>query len=102
MKRKSRRQSEDFKDIELNIMPFIDIFSLLNTFLLFSAVFLSVGVIEVQVPFLTNAAPDTKQENTRERKINIDVQRDKLILTESWTMPPVAEKSSNSAMTPKV
>ena len=95
MKRKSKRQAEDFKDIELNIMPFIDIFSLLNTFLLFSAVFLSVGVIEVQVPFLSNAVPETKQVDTRERKINVDVQHEKIILTESWTSPPVAEKVLN-------
>jgi biopolymer transport protein TolR len=95
VKRKSKRQSEEFKDIELNIMPFIDIFSLLNTFLLFSAVFLSIGVIEVQVPFLSNAAPETKQVDVRERKINIDVQRDKIILTESWTTPPIAEKILN-------
>jgi len=41
--------------IELNVTPFIDIFSLLCTFLLFSAVFIRLGIIEVQVPFLSRA-----------------------------------------------
>ena len=55
--------------VELNVMPFIDIFSLLCTFLLMSAVFLSIGILEVQVPFLTNAAMSEakKKEKLKER-----------------------------------
>ena len=48
---------------ELNIMPFIDIFSMLNTFLLLS-VALWVRIIEVQIPFLSNS-PDVKEKPNR-------------------------------------
>ena len=40
----------------------IDIFSLLCTFLLFSAVYVSIGIQTVQVPFFTNAASDKKDD----------------------------------------
>lgn len=62
MSGKKKKKSKSYKDFSLNIMPFIDVFSLLNTFLLMSAVFLSVGVLEVQIPFLTSAPPDKKVE----------------------------------------
>ena len=70
--------------VELNVMPFIDIFSLLCTFLLFSAVFVSIGIIEVQAPFLTNAAPaeaeKKKDEKKKELTINIDIAKENISL----------------------
>ena len=101
MSRKRRKmKSLVFRDIELNIMPFVDVFSLLNTFLLFSAVFLSIGIIEVQVPFLTNAPPE-KTEKTRDFTIKVDILPDKIQLITSWTMAPVDEKKEEFPLTPQ-
>lgn len=76
---------------ELNVMPFIDIFSLLCTFLLFSAVFVSIGIIEVQVPFLSNAAPSKEDNSTVEKRmidIKIEIDEEKIVVNTSYTMPP--------------
>jgi biopolymer transport protein ExbD len=71
-------------------MPFIDVFSLLNTFLLYSAVFLAVGIVEVQIPFLSNAAPPSKE--TRQFKINVEVMQDKKIeVVTTYSQPPANE-----------
>lgn len=75
-------------------MPFIDIFSLLNTFLLFTATFVSLGVLRVQVPFLSNATPDTKKP-ARSLEVNITVSRDSIVLNSEYSQPP-KEKSSNT------
>ena len=53
MSRRKKRKKAAYNEIVLNIMPFIDVFSMLNTFLLYSAVFLAVGIIEVQIPYLS-------------------------------------------------
>ena len=71
---RKKKKSKKYKDISLNIMPFIDVFSLLNTFLLMSAVFLSVGIIEVQIPFLTSAPPE-KVPDTKSCDIKVDMEK---------------------------
>src|SRR3990167_2046689 len=77
MSRKKRYElQQGGASVELNIMPFIDIFSLLCTFLLFSAVFVSVGIIEVQAPFLTNAAPVKNPERKDEKKKDVSIMID--------------------------
>ena len=76
MSRKKKKRSIPYKDVELNIMPFIDIFSMLNTFLLFSAVFLSVGVLEVQIPFLSNQPPPDDPKDSRLFQVNVDVSKE--------------------------
>ncbi len=73
---------------ELNIMPFIDIFSMLNTFLLVSAAFLGLGIIEVQIPFLSNS-PDLKEQPTRSYSLRIDVSDTEVKVTGQWTAEPV-------------
>jgi biopolymer transport protein ExbD len=64
-RRRAKRPGIGYRDIELNIMPFIDVFSLLNTFLLLSAVFFSLGMLEVQLPFFSNA-PQKDSKPTRD------------------------------------
>ena len=88
--KKRRQKPGKYRDIQLNIMPFIDVFSLLNTFLLMSAVFLSIGVIEVQIPFLTNAPPE-KPTDDRVLEIKVDQSKDGVEITTSWSRPPVDE-----------
>jgi len=88
-----------YRDIELNIMPFVDVFSMLNTFLLFSAVFISIGMIEVQIPFLSNAPPPKKVEKTRDLDIKVNIAADKVEILTSWTAAPVDEKRENFPLT---
>ncbi len=72
---------------ELNIMPFIDVFSVLTTFLLMSAVFLSVGIIKVQVPFLSNSK-ELPTKPTRSLGVNVDVQLSGIELLAEYSLPP--------------
>ncbi len=72
---------------ELNIMPFIDIFSMLNTFLLVSAAFLGLGILEVQIPFLSNS-PDVKDEPKRMYSIRVDLTDSEIKVTSLWTAAP--------------
>jgi biopolymer transport protein ExbD len=76
---------------ELNIMPFIDIFSMLNTFLLVSAAFVGLGILEVQVPFLSNS-PEVKEPPARAFNIRVDVADAEIQVTSEWTEQPF-EKS---------
>ena len=88
MSRKKKRRSLPYKDVELNIMPFIDIFSMLNTFLLFSAVFLSVGVLDVQVPFLSNQPPPEDPKDSRVFQVFVDVTKEQVEIQTSYTRAP--------------
>ncbi len=92
MKSRRKVRKVDYKDVELNIMPFIDIFSMLNTFLLFTAVFLSVGVLEVQIPFLSSAPPPDDPKEAREFKVAVDVSKEQIEIQTSYSMAPVQEQ----------
>ena len=72
---------------ELNIMPFIDIFSMLNTFLLVSAAFVGLGILEVQVPFLSNSS-EVKDDPARMFSIRVDLTDTEVKLTSLWTADP--------------
>lgn len=72
-------------------MPFIDIFSMLNTFLLVSASFIGLGILEVQIPFLSNS-PDVKEEPDRSFSIRVDVEEAQIILTTQYTAAPVEKR----------
>lgn len=82
-------------------MPFIDIFSLLCTFLLFSAVFISIGIHTVQVPFLSNAndssAKDT--EVKREMDLSLEISSDVIQLFTVWSRKPINKESYEFDMT---
>lgn len=98
MSRKKKRKRHEPKEAELNIMPFIDIFSMLNTFLLVSAAFVNIGLIEVQVPFLTNAPPP-KDKPPRSLLINVAIDKDKVELETKFDAPPLEEKKTEYALT---
>lgn len=87
-KKKKKKSAGGDSTVELNLMPFIDIFSLLTTFLLFSAVFVQIGILEVQVPFLSNAAQPDDEKPSRTIVVNVDVQKEKLAIETSWSAPP--------------
>ena len=88
-KQKNKLSTADSGPVELNVMPFIDVFSLLTTFLLFSAVFIQIGIIEVQVPFFTNKPQsDEKEEDKRKIQVHVTLE-DKTIEVETfYSLPP--------------
>jgi len=92
--RKKKRPQIKQKSAELNIMPFIDIFSMLNTFLLVSAAFVNLGILKVQVPFLSNAPAD-KSKPTRTLEINIEVAAEKVELVQIYSQPPENKKNES-------
>ena len=64
---------------------------MLNTFLLFSAVFVATGIIEVQVPFLSSAPPP-KEDLVRSISIKVDVSKEKIECITSWSPGPENEQ----------
>lgn len=72
---------------ELNVMPFIDIFSMLNTFLLVSAAFMGLGILQVQIPFLSNSS-EVKDDPVRMMSIRVDLSDVEVKVTSLWTAPP--------------
>lgn len=94
MKKKKKKFEVSSGSAELNVMPFIDIFSLLCTFLLFSSVFISLGIQTVQVPFLSNSTDLDKrlQENKRELNLTLRVTSSALKLTSKWSKEPIDKK----------
>lgn len=93
-KRRGHGESAGPDAPELNIMPFIDIFSMLNTFLLVSAAFLGLGILEVQIPFLSNS-PDLKDPPKRAFSIRVDIEVEQVKVTSLWTAAP-EEKSEKT------
>lgn len=80
--------------VDLNLMPFIDIFSLLTTFLLFSAVFVHIGILEVQVPFLTNAPPPPTK-SSRSISVKVDLGEKNIEVITEYSEPPVDQRKYN-------
>jgi biopolymer transport protein ExbD len=77
--------------VELNLMPFIDIFSLLTTFLLFSAVFVHIGILEVQIPFLTNAPPPPTK-SPRSISVKVELEDKTIIIGTEYSEPPIDQQ----------
>lgn len=86
-RKKKRRKHNGSAEVELNIMPFIDVFSILNTFLLMSSVSLVLGIIEVQIPFLSSDPPDETPQ-PRSLSIKVDMEKDKVFVISEWSKPP--------------
>lgn len=101
MSKKKQIKKPKYRDVELNIMPFIDVFSLLNVFLLLSAVFGAMGIVEIQIPFLTNIPAKNKDDPPRAIDIKVDMTNDgKVEVVTSWSKPPVDEKKKSWAVKP--
>jgi len=83
-----KRKSIPYKDVEINITPMIDVFSLLTTFLLMSAASISIGITDVQIPFFTNA-PEKSSKSVRSLDIRVEVEQSKLIIRTAWTQAPL-------------
>ena len=97
-RKRRKRRSVGYADIELNIMPFVDVFSMLNTFLLFSAVFFSLGMFEVQLPFLSNS-PDIKDKPERSIEVKVTVKKSEIELETSFSLPPTNRNEEKFELT---
>ncbi|MCY4379962.1 MAG: biopolymer transporter ExbD [Proteobacteria bacterium] len=96
-KRRFKKLQEYQGPIDLNVMPFIDVFSLLTTFLLFSAVFIQIGILEVQVPFLSNkVTPEDKPARTF--KIHVTVDEETIEVETFYTPDPRNSKTKKFGM----
>ncbi len=90
-KRRAKIAGDEYKDVELMVMPFIDVFSILVTFLLTIAVFVSFGIHEVQIPFLSSE-PITKADNERSFEVKVEMEKRKLRIVTSYSRAPISEK----------
>ncbi len=101
MKKKKKNLSAATEAVEINVMPFIDVFSLLCTFLLFSSVFITIGIHTVQVPFFSSAKEtEEKEKQKREHILLVEVSTNFLELTSEWSSPPVAQEKHRFANSP--
>jgi biopolymer transport protein ExbD len=84
MSRLRKKYAPPQDDIELNVMPFIDVFSLLCTFLLFTAVFISIGIHVIQVPFLSNATSNLTSEKKEIKDIKLQMSQGDISLMSTF------------------
>lgn len=89
MKKKKHRE-QAASGFYLNIIPMIDLFTILNAFLLMSSAFNAFGQIKVEIPFLSSAPPPTEQEAKQKPDVSINVEQlmDKIIVTVQGTKEP--------------
>ena len=75
-----KRSKGSADPVEINVTPMIDMFSVLNSFLLMTAVFSSTGQIRVEIPFLSSKPPPPQEEldKTPQKDINVTID-DKII-----------------------
>ena len=57
----------------INVIPMIDLVTILNAFLLVSASFFAFGQIQVEVPYLSSKAPPTEDKSKNSLSINIEM-----------------------------
>jgi biopolymer transport protein ExbD len=73
--------------VEINVTPMIDMFSVLNSFLLMAAVFSASGLVRVEIPFLSSKPPPTQEEidKSPQKVLNLVVDKDFVVLDVSTT-----------------
>lgn len=73
--------------VEINVTPMIDMFSVLNSFLLMAAVFSASGLVRVEIPFLSSKPPPTQEEIDKnpQKVLSVVIDKDYVILDVSTT-----------------
>jgi biopolymer transport protein ExbD len=73
--------------VEINVTPMIDMFSVLNSFLLMAAVFSASGLVRVEIPFLSSKPPPTQEEVDKnpQKVLTVVVDNDAVVLDVSQT-----------------
>jgi biopolymer transport protein ExbD len=81
-----KRSKGEAAPVEINITPMIDMFSVLNSFLLMAAVFSASGLIRVEIPFLSSKPPEQqKQKEEPEKLVSVVVDNTYVIMDVSTT-----------------
>lgn len=77
-----KRSKGEAPPVEINVTPMLDMFSVLISFLLITAVFSSVGFQRIEVPFLSSAPPQSKQEVDKDPKkvVTLVISNEKAVL----------------------
>ena len=77
-----KRSKGEAPPVEINVTPMLDMFSVLISFLLITAVFSSVGFERIEVPFLSSAPPKTKQEVDKDpqKVVTLVIDNEKAVL----------------------
>ena len=97
-RRKSKAKHQMGDPIDLNVMPFVDVFSLLTTFLLFTATYVQIGVLEVQVPFFSNKPPVEDQSSDKPKRVisvNVRIDKENIEVESYFKDPPRQSKIDN-------
>ena len=78
-KKKKYKATEAF---DINVTPMVDMFSVLISFLLITAVFSATGQARVDVPFLSSRPVESKNEPEKDPPVNLtlSIQEDKVVL----------------------
>lgn len=80
--------------VEINVTPMIDMFSVLNSFLLMAAVFSASGLIRVEIPFLSSKPPPKQEELDKNPQKVLTV-----VVDNTYVVLDVSE--TNSSQNPK-
>ena len=68
-----RRKSMEQEEIELNLMPFMNLMTLLIPFLLYSASFITIAVIDSSLPAIGAPNPDQEKEEDDKVPLNLTI-----------------------------
>ena len=86
--RKPRKSDEDVKEIVLNLLPFMNLMTLLIPFLLLSASFITIAVIDSSLPAIGAPQPKDKvDEEEKEPPLNLQIGITEEGFTVSGTSP---------------
>ena len=73
LKRAKRRAGDKIEDITLNLLPFMNLMTLLIPFLLLSASFITIAVIDSSLPAIGQPQPKDKLEEDKEPPLNLQI-----------------------------
>jgi len=78
----------------INVIPMIDLVTILNAFLLISASFFAFGQIQVEIPFLSSKLPPkTTPKNQPRVNVNVTLDKNKIVLELQGKKGPHQDKS---------
>lgn len=89
--------------VNINITPMVDMFSVLNSFLLMAAVFSASGLVRVEIPFLSSKPPESQQEldKKKEKVVNVIVDLTYAIVDVSTTATTEGATKNKYDLTPQ-
>lgn len=99
---KKRSKGQD-GPIDINITPMIDMMSMLNSFLLMTAVFSQTGAARVEIPFLSSKPPPTQKEvdNKPEKVVSAVIDNEKVKLEIGMSNNSTTVKKEDYGTDPK-